>query len=140
MNARKLDDTLSVNEQLTTAEIPAAAEQGFAAIINNRPDGEEPGQPSSAEVEAAARDAGLEYRYVPFVPGQLTPGIVENFRTAATELPGPILAFCRSGTRSTTLWAAANADRLGVDRVIKVAANAGYDLSGARPFLENMAR
>ena len=139
MQVRKIDETISVYGQLEVDDVAAAAEQGFAALINNRPDGEEPGQPSSAEIAAAARAAGLDYRYLPLVPGGLDNDIVREFQTALGDLPGPVLAFCRSGTRSTTLWAAANAARLGVDAVIGAAAEAGYDLSGARPFLTHQA-
>lgn len=139
METHKLDDVVSVSQQLALHEIGNAAERGFAAIINNRPDDEEPGQPTSAEVEAAAGKAGLEYRYVPLISGQLNNGVVDAFREAMSELPGPILAFCRSGTRSSMLWAAAKAPELGVDKVIETAANAGYDLSAARAFFASQA-
>lgn len=104
-------------------------------IVNNRPDGEEPDQPLSAEIEAAARSAGLAYRHVPVAAG-FPPAAVEAMRAALDE--GPILAFCRSGTRSTCLWALARAAS-GADpaTLLAQAAAAGYDL---RPLLPALSR
>ena len=131
---RKLDPTTFVFvRQLTVDDIDEAAASGIRLIVNNRPDGEEPGQPSSAQIEAAARAAGLDYRHIP-VAGGFAPGQVEAMAEALEE--GPVLAFCRSGTRSTYLWALARA-RLGddADELVGKATAAGYDLSPVRAFL-----
>ena len=76
-------------------------------VVNNRPDGEEPGQPASAEMRAAAGRLGLGYRYIPVAPGSLTEQDAAAFASALREAGGPILAFCRTGARSTKLWQAA---------------------------------
>jgi uncharacterized protein (TIGR01244 family) len=80
------------------------------AIVNNRPDDEEPGQPSAAEMASAAEAAGLSYRHIP-VAGGFSPEQVDAMAAALAEAGGPVLAFCKSGTRSTFLWALAEAQR-----------------------------
>ncbi|MGA9581075.1 MAG: TIGR01244 family sulfur transferase [Allosphingosinicella sp.] len=125
---RKLDPTTFVSvRQLTVPDIDEAAASGIRLIVNNRPDGEEPGQPASAEIEAAARAAGLDYRHIP-IAGGFPPERVEAMAEALER--GPVLAFCRSGTRSTFLWALARAS-LGADpdSLLRQAGDAGYDLS-----------
>jgi uncharacterized protein (TIGR01244 family) len=98
------------------------------AIVNNRPDDEEPGQPSAAEMAAAAKAAGLTYRHIPMAGG-LSAALVREMAEALAEAEGPLLAFCRSGTRSTYLWALAEAQN-GADgeELMRKAAAAGYDL------------
>jgi uncharacterized protein (TIGR01244 family) len=87
-----------------------AARQGFRSVINNRPDFEhDPDQPTSAQIEAAARAAGLEYRFLPVDGGYQSPQEIEAFAALLAELPRPILAFCRSGARSGRLYSAATA-------------------------------
>lgn len=110
-----------------------AAAEGFVLVINNRPDGEDPSQPSSAAIEAAARAAGLDYLYVP-VRGGPTPDQVETVRDAVEAANGPVLAFCRSGTRSIVTWSIGQA-LAGADRqtLVEQGLNAGYDLSGVLP-------
>jgi uncharacterized protein (TIGR01244 family) len=128
---RKVTDDFSVAPQIDLADLPRAAAEGFKLVINNRPDGEAPDQPTSAEVEAAAKAAGLNYVHIP-VRGGPTPEQVEQENAVVAEAPGPILAFCRSGTRSITTWALGEA-AAGHDRAVlaKLAADAGYDLSAA---------
>ena len=135
MQTKPLTDQLSVTAQLAVADLAQAAAQGFRGIINNRPDGEAPDQPRSDELAAAAARHGLAYRYIPVVPGQLQEAQVDAFAEALGELPGPLLAFCRTGTRSTTLWALQAARRQDADTVLRAAASAGYDLSALRPRL-----
>lgn len=99
-------------------------------IVNNRPDGEEPGQPPGAEIEAAARAAGLAYRHIPVHPGGLSRDLVQAMTEAIDEADGTVLAFCRSGTRSTYLWALARSQQGAPgDELIEKAGAAGYDLS-----------
>ena len=96
----RLNDDLSVAPQLEPQAMQLAAQAGFKSVINNRPDFEAgPEQPTSAAIEAAARAAGLEYRYLPVSPMVQTPEEVARFAALLAELPKPILAFCRSGTR-----------------------------------------
>lgn len=133
---RKLDDNISVAGQITPQDIADAAGQGFTFVINNRPDGEQPGQPTSAEMEAAAKAAGLGYAAIPITHAGFSEDQVIAMGDALAAAPGPVLAFCRSGTRSTLIWALARA-RAGADpaELASKAAGAGYDLSPIRALL-----
>jgi uncharacterized protein (TIGR01244 family) len=94
--------------QLDPAAMQAAADAGFKSVVNNRPDFEGgPDQPTSAQIEAAARAAGLDYAYLPVSPAVQTPEQIAQFAQLVASLPRPILAFCRSGARSTKLYRAA---------------------------------
>ncbi|USI74230.1 TIGR01244 family sulfur transferase [Sphingomonas morindae] len=127
---RTLDETMLVSPQIGPADIAAAADQGVVLIINNRPEGEEPGQPEGAAIEAAARAAGLGYVAIPVDHAGLSLDQVEAMGAALDGVEGRTLAYCRSGTRSTYLWALARA-RAGdsPDQIRAKAANAGYDLT-----------
>lgn len=131
---RRVTDSLSVSPQISEADLQRAAAEGFVLVINNRPDDEDPGQPSSATIEAAARAAGLDYVHIPVRGG---PGIdqVEAVRTAVEAANGPVLAFCRSGTRSIVTWSIGQAMSGQTDRetLVRQGAEAGYDLSGVLP-------
>lgn len=105
MQLKKLTPGLNVSSQITPADVALAVKQGFKAIINNRPDGESQDQPEAAEIRYAALQHGLEYRHLPVVSGALTDRDADAFAALLAELPGPVLAFCRTGTRSATLWA-----------------------------------
>jgi uncharacterized protein (TIGR01244 family) len=130
MQLRQLTDILNVSAQIDEADVDALAEQGIRSLINNRPDDEVPEQPNSSALAAAAARHGMAYVHLPVVSGQWHEDVVDAFADALHTLPPPILAFCRSGTRSCTLWAL-SACAAGVDRdaVIACAATAGYDLS-----------
>ena len=133
---RKLDDSISVAGQLTARDVAVAAARGFTMVINNRPDGEQPGQPAGAEIEAAAEEAGLAYRAIPITHSGFADAQVTAMRDALAAAPGPVLAFCRTGTRSTLVWALARV-RLG-DKPEALAAKAaavGYDLAPIAPLL-----
>ena len=129
---RQIDERMQVGGQVDPDEV---AGLGVAMLINNRPDGEEPGQPSSAEIEAAARAAGLAYRHIP-VAGGLSQALIAQMADALAAAEGDVLAFCKSGTRSTYLWALARA-RLGDDgdEIAAKAAAAGYDITPIRAHL-----
>ncbi|PTQ07810.1 TIGR01244 family phosphatase [Sphingomonas oleivorans] len=133
---RKLDDTISVAGQIMPEDVAEAAAQGFTSIINNRPDDEQPGQPSSAEIETAAKAAGLSYRAIPISHAGFSEDQVQAMREALEETSGPVLAFCRSGTRSTLVWALARS-RMGDDPAAlqAKARGAGYDISPVQPYL-----
>ncbi|HEX6860698.1 MAG TPA: TIGR01244 family sulfur transferase [Caulobacteraceae bacterium] len=130
---RRVTDRLSVSPQITPAEVAEAKARGFTTIINNRPDGEAADQPAGAEVEAAARAAGMTYVHIP-VRGMPTPEQVDETRRALLESDGPVLAFCRTGTRCINTWSlgerAAGRDRA---ELIELGAAAGYDLSQVLP-------
>lgn len=98
-----------VAPQLTPEAMAVAAQEGFRSVINNRPDFEHgPDQPTSAEIEAAARAAGIEYRFLPVDGGYQSPEEIAAFAQLLATLPRPLLAFCRSGARSTRLFMAAS--------------------------------
>ncbi|MGY6643671.1 MAG: TIGR01244 family sulfur transferase [Salinarimonas sp.] len=131
-----LTDDIAVAPQLRLEDLDAIAAAGYKAVINNRPDGESPDQPPQEAIAARAAELGLEYRFVPVISGQFAPQDVAAFRTALDELAGPVVAFCRSGTRSSVLWALANAGRMPEDEIIAIAGQAGYDLSALRGRLD----
>lgn len=106
MDYKQLSDRLAVAPQVLPGDIAGLAAAGFAGIVNNRPEGEAPGQPSSAELEAEARRHGLAYWHVPVVPGKMSEQEVRAFAAALREAQGPVLAFCRTGNRSAALWKA----------------------------------
>ena len=127
---RKVDEQFFVASQLEPADFAAARDQGVRTIINNRPDGEVWVQLSSAEAEGLAREAGLDYVHIPVVSGQMTREDVDAMRRAVAEREGPILAYCRSGTRSCHLWALGSAaDGRPASEIVEGAAGAGYDLA-----------
>lgn len=128
---RKVTDDFFVAPQITADDLAHASAQGFRLVINNRPDGEQPGQPTSAQMEAAARAAGLDYAHIP-VAGGPGPQQVEAVRLAIDEAEGPVLAFCRSGTRSIVTWSIGQTLSGARPRgeLVSLGAAAGYDLSG----------
>ncbi|TAL93412.1 MAG: TIGR01244 family phosphatase [Rhodanobacter sp.] len=134
MEIHPLNERLSVAPQIEVADIAILVAQGFRSIINNRPDDEDPGQPGNAELEAAAAQAGLGWRHIPVLSGQFTEAQVCSFAGALDELPGPVLAYCRSGTRCCALWALQAEDS--VEAVLATTRAAGYDLSMLRPWLQ----
>ena len=128
---RRVTDDFSVAPQITLADMQAAADAGFKLVINNRPDGEDAGQPTNAQMRAAAEGAGLEYVFAPVV-GRPTRDVAETVRAAIDEAGGPVLAFCRSGTRSINTWALGQAlsGQRPRDELLTLGQQAGYDLSG----------
>lgn len=110
LHTHHLSDDLSVAPQLVPAAMAAAAQAGFRSVINNRPDHEEgPEQPTSASIEAAAVAAGLSYAHLPVSGGYQSPEEIAAFAKLLEALPKPVLAFCRSGARSTKLYHASRA-------------------------------
>jgi sulfide:quinone oxidoreductase len=136
MKIAKLTPFLAVSPQIAEADLGALAAQGFRAVINNRPDREAENQPESAALAAAAARVGLDYRHVPVVSGKITDDDVAAFAQALEGVKGPVLAFCRTGTRSTTLWALAEARHLDPEVILTTAAGAGYDLAALKPRLD----
>lgn len=127
-----LTPELSVSEQIAVADIAEIAAAGFRVLVNNRPDGEVPGQPSSAAIAAAARDAGLEYHYLPVTADTFPGDAVADIGALFDGSKGATLAFCRSGTRCTNLWVATRQGDQERSTAESIAAALGYDLSMAR--------
>ncbi|MGI9288857.1 MAG: TIGR01244 family sulfur transferase [Pseudomonadales bacterium] len=139
MEIKKISPFLHVSSQLSVEDIGIAAAQGIKSIINNRPDGEAEDQPASSDLKAAAQRHSLGYQHIPVISGKLSDENVAQFTAAMAALQGPVLAFCRTGTRSTTLWALSEAPRLDVDAILSTAHGIGYDLKELRPRLEKAA-
>lgn len=130
MDIRKIGGGIYVAPQITTADLPGLKAQGIRSIICNRPDGEGPDQPSFDEIADAARVEGIEARYLPVVSGMVGDDTAAAFGALLEELPGPVLAYCRSGMRSTTLWSLSQADRKAPAEILQAAKGAGYDMGG----------
>ncbi len=137
---KTLDSQFFAAPQIGVADVADAAAQGIRLIVNNRPDGEEPGAPQGAQIAAAARAAGLVYVAIPVSHAGFSHAQIDALAAAMATADGPTLAYCRSGTRSTHLWALTRA-RAGdsPDDLSARAARAGYDLSALRPMLDALA-
>jgi sulfide:quinone oxidoreductase len=132
---RTVTDGFAVAPQISEADVPAIAAAGFKTIIANRPDGEGGiDQPRMGAIRAAAESLGLAFVAIPF-SGAPTPDILERIQAALAEAPAPVLAYCRTGTRSITAWALTYAGQGAGDDIVDAGARAGYDLSGLRPLL-----
>ncbi len=131
MEIKTIDKGLSVSPQIAAADVAELKKQGFRSIICNRPDGEGADQPTFAEIEKAAKKAGLEARYLPVVSGRVQDEDAEKFGAALSELPKPVFAYCRTGTRSATLWSLDQGARgTPLPEILAATKKAGYDMSG----------
>ena len=127
---RKLDESVFASPQISVADVAVAAGHGVRLVINNRPEDESEDQTPGAEIEAAARAAGMDYVAIPVTHTGFSQWQVDAMATALAGAQGPVLAYCRSGTRSTLLWALAEASRgADPDRLAAQAAQAGYDIA-----------
>ena len=137
---RTIDATISVAPQIDPDDMAEIAASGFTAIVNNRPDGEDFGQPSGDEIAAAAAELGLSYTAIPITHAGFSHPQIDAMAAVLAEAKGPVLAYCRSGTRSCNLWALA-AVKAGAhpDTAMAKAAAAGYDLTGLRPLLDALS-
>jgi uncharacterized protein (TIGR01244 family) len=129
LDLKRINDHVSVAGQIQPEDVASLKAAGFVAIVNNRPDGESPGQPAGAEIEAAAKAAGLDYYFIPLGRDGVSPDMVEQTKSVLKGSAGPVFCFCRSGTRSTTLWALSQAGEMDAGEIILQAAEAGYDMS-----------
>ncbi len=130
MDIKALTDSLSVTEQILASDIDAIVAAGFRSVICNRPDGESPDQPSALEIEAVVRAAGLEFRNLPAESGKVSDEQGVQFGCLLDTLPRPVLAYCRTGTRSTTMWALSQAAHVPLPVILERATRAGYDMTG----------
>jgi len=135
---KQVADKLFIAPQLTADDVLQAKAKGIAAIINNRPDGEEAGQPSASENRRAAKSAGLGYTHIPVVPGQITRSHVADFQTALKKADGPVLAHCKTGIRSATLHVIGEVldGRMKKGEIAPLGRRIGVDLTGAVKWLE----
>lgn len=130
MDIKKLTSDISVTRQLAVADLPAILEKGIRSIICNRPDGEGADQPTFQEIETAARKLGLETAYQPITMGKVSDADADDFAKLMTQLPGPVLAYCRTGTRSATLWSLTQSKTQSVAEILSTTKAAGYDMAG----------
>ncbi|WP_248306461.1 TIGR01244 family sulfur transferase [Devosia oryzisoli] len=135
LDVKRINDHVSVSGQIQPQDIATLKSLGFTTIVNNRPDGESPDQPASAEIEAAAKAAGLAYHAIPLGREGVSPDLVAQTKAALEGSEGPVFCFCRSGTRSTTLWALSQAGDRPAGEIIAEAAEAGYDMSHLAGYL-----
>jgi sulfide:quinone oxidoreductase len=132
---RPVTDAFAVAPQISEADVEAIAAAGFKTIIANRPDGEGGiDQPRMGAIRAKAESLGLKFAALPF-SGAPTPEIVERFSHILNEAPQPVLAYCRTGTRSITAWALTHAGQGSGEEIVEAAAGAGYDLSSLQSLL-----
>jgi len=137
---RKLTDRFYASPQIGTDEIAEAAELGVKMIINNRPEGEADDQTPGDAIEARAIEAGIKYLAIPVSHAGFSQGQLDAMHQALEQADGPVLAYCRSGTRSTLLWAMAEAKRgANPQKIASLAAAAGYDISPVRPIVDMLA-
>jgi sulfide:quinone oxidoreductase len=132
----QLEAGIAVAPQLVESDFAEIARRGFRSVVANRPDGEAPDQLRQAQAATAADRHGLAFRYFPVKSANITDDdVVDTFAHLIDDLPGPILLYCGTSTRSAVLWSQAAAPRLGVDAVLSVAHTAGYDLEFLRDTL-----
>jgi uncharacterized protein (TIGR01244 family) len=133
MDLRRLTSQLAVAAQLVPSDVRAAAAAGYTTLICNRPDGEQPGQPDHEAMAQAAAAAGMRFVFQPVITGRITPEQARAFGETLAQADGPVLAYCRSGTRCATLWAMSQGAERPWAEVVTTAANAGFDLRGLPP-------
>ncbi|MFK7830162.1 MAG: TIGR01244 family sulfur transferase [Congregibacter sp.] len=130
VNLVPVSNSFSVSAQIVAADMPALVAAGVKSLICNRPDGEANDQPTIAEIRFAAEAAGIDVAYIPVVPGAVTPADIEGFSKALTDMESPVHAFCRTGTRSITLWGLQQkAQGVADAEVLSIAKDCGFDLS-----------
>ncbi len=137
MEFRTLSPKFTVSPQISVEDVGTIAAQGFRAIICNRLDGEGADQPSFKEIAAAAKAAGIEARYVPVQSGMVKDGDVEAFGAALEDLQRPVFAYCRTGTRSATLWSFHEAMKRPIAEILTATKAAGYDMNGVARRIAN---
>jgi sulfide:quinone oxidoreductase len=124
-----LTDSITVSPQILPSDVPRLAAMGFKSIINNRPDGEETGQPLNSEIERLAKEQGFAYFHLPVISGNITQEQSKQFAQFFDHAPKPIFAFCRTGTRCSALWSMSTDELSSIDQRIAQAAEMGFDLS-----------
>lgn len=137
---RPLDDKVIASPQMTAEDLESARALGVTTVVNNRPDGESPGDPQGPEIEAAARKLGMDYIAIPISQAGFSLPQIDSMADVLDKAEGKILAYCRSGTRSTLLWAMVQA-KLGMppEEIAEKARIAGYDVAPVRPTIDMLA-
>ena len=140
MDIRKITPHYAVSQQILVEHLPAIAAAGFTTVICNRPDSEIPFDQQAAQIGAAARAAGLRFEVLELTMQTMTPQNVERHKNLIDGSDGPVLAYCRSGTRCSIVWALGQAGDMSPDQILAAAQGAGYDLSGMATTLTQIAQ
>jgi uncharacterized protein (TIGR01244 family) len=140
MDIRSLTDSYAVSPQISPGDLAAIKAAGFTTVIDNRPDGEIPGELHAAAMQTAAEALGLTFVINPVIGGALTLDNVLAQKAALDSAGGPVLAYCASGNRSSVVWALAHAGTRPTDELIAIPARFGYQLEGLRGQIEALAR
>ncbi|MGB3712068.1 MAG: TIGR01244 family sulfur transferase [Erythrobacter sp.] len=136
----RLSPDMLASPQIEPGDLGKARSEGVTLVVNNRPDGEDPDAPQSAEIEKAARELDLAYLYLPVTHSGISAAQIDTLAESLAKADGKTLAYCRSGTRSTMLWALARVKGgAAPDDISRAAAEAGYDLSPIRPMMDMLA-
>lgn len=136
MQINQITPRYNVSPQISVEDMDALKSAGITTVICNRPDAEVPPNHRASMIEAAAQAAGLAFHILPLTHQTMTPDNVARQRDLVDAAPGPVLAYCASGTRCSVIWALGQAGTLSTDEIIEATANAGYELSGLRPTLD----
>jgi len=139
MTIKKISPRIFVAGQISSSHISAIAARGIKTIISNRPDNESQGQPAASDIAVAAEALDIAFLNVPVAHNSITDADVEDFERACRDAAEPILAYCRSGMRSTILWALSQAKLTEIDEILSATSEAGYDLSKLRSRLAGQA-
>jgi uncharacterized protein (TIGR01244 family) len=140
MDIRSLTDSYAVSPQISPGDLAAIKAAGFTTVIDNRPDGEIPGELHAAAMQTAAKALGLTFVINPVISGALTLDNVLAQKAALESAGGPVLAYCASGNRSSVVWALAHAGKRPTDELIAIPARFGYQLEGLRGQIDALAR
>ena len=139
MDIRPITDSYAVSPQIAPEDMAAIKAAGYVAIINNRPDAEIPPEWQATAMEAAAKEAGLDFVVNPVTHAGLNMDMVATQMETLQNAGGPVLAYCASGTRSSIVWSLGMAKDMSAEEIMQATGNAGYDLSGLVPQLNAIA-
>ncbi|NPD70080.1 TIGR01244 family phosphatase [Lichenicola cladoniae] len=133
MTFKRLSASFSASPQLSAADVAAAADAGFRTIIDSRPDAEDADQPSAEDMEAIAQSHGLDFAHIPVTTAiGIDESDIAQMRAAISKSPGPVLGYCRTGTRAAMMWALSQVGETSPEMLMKASADAGFDLSAIK--------
>ncbi|MCM2560907.1 TIGR01244 family sulfur transferase [Lutimaribacter sp. EGI FJ00015] len=139
MDIREISPDYAVSPQIEPGDLPAIKAAGFAAVICNRPDAENPPALQADEMARAAKAAGLDFHVLELTHQTMTPENIARQRDLIADADGPVLAYCASGTRCSVIWSLGQAGHMPVDDILAATGKAGYQLEQLRPALDAMA-
>ena len=138
MKFAKINNELTVSDQITIEDLKEIQVQGYKTIFCNRPDHESEGQLDFSVIEKEAQNLGIKTIHQPVIGGQISDNDIAQFDTYFNAAQKPVFAYCRTGTRCSTLWALSHAKTLPIDEILSKAQNAGYDLSSLKDRLNGL--